>query len=387
MPGVRFPSSAITLGAGFALLIALSVAVTTWLDVSAAHSGFNDQIRSRGQIIADSTAEFIRDDVYHRDIDRVKEAAAVVASQPGVAFVEIRDADGRMFALKESQASGQSVPDGRRFERILAPGGQIVGTVTIGLNDAELRAQLSSITKSRIVQGLILFVVGTLMAMCLGVVFAIPLRKAAAAVRMLEHGNLTTRIDPAGTLEMRALGAAFNRMAERIEEDEREIKSHQDRLEKTVQERTGEIRSIASIGQLFRSELEIRNVFGKFSVQFKELVDHDSLVLYQYDGDAGLSLVSTAGIPAEWPDELQLPALWEDTGTDQLETVCATGISGHDDLFGGPGPVFASAESIAVPLIGRQGLIGTLVVMRSSSSFEPDAVARCRRVGSRSQAR
>ena len=226
MTGVRLPSSAITLGAGFAVLIALSVAVITWLDVSAARSGFNDQIRSRGQIIVDSTAEFIRDDVYHRDIDRVKEAAGVVAAQPGVAFVEVRDADGRLFARKDNQTSGQSVPDGRRFERILAPGSQIVGSVTIGLDDAQLRAQLSSITRSRILQGLILIVAGALLAMGLGIVFSIPLRKASAAVRMLEHGNLTTRINPAGTLEMRALGAAFNRMAERIEEDEGKLKTH-----------------------------------------------------------------------------------------------------------------------------------------------------------------
>lgn len=364
------------------MLIAFSLAVTTWLDVSAARTRFNEHVQSRGQIIADSAADFVSDDVYFRDIDNLREAAQVVAAQPGVAFVEIADAQGRVFARTSNQLPDESVPGARQFERVIAPGGQEIGLLTVGLDDDELREELSSLTRNRIWQGLILFGAGTALAAVLGVVFTTPLRRLAVAASMLERGQLSTRVTPIGTSEMRALGMAFNSMADRIEKNESSLKSHQDKLEKRVLERTEEIRSIAQIGRLLSSELNIHNIFADFAQQFNDLVRNDGLILYECGAETkDLTHVARAGQVTPWPDQLQLTDDWDRDPEGQFQVFKISGQVEHSRLLNDATIELGSARSVAIPLLSNQQPIGILFVTRGDVDFDADAIDKCRRIG------
>lgn len=378
---VRFPSSAITLGVGIVSLIALSLAVTTWLDVASAHSRFNKQIETRGQLIVDSAAEFARDAVYFRDIDRLKDVGKVVSSQPGVSYVEFVDEEGRSFLGIGNYEINASDTAAYVFERTIAPQGQVVGYIRVGLDDDELKSELNAITRKGIWQGLILFGTGTTLAIVLGLVFARPLSRAASAARQLADGDLSTRLDLAGTSEMRALGSAFNRMASQIEENEHSLKKEQEKLENRVSERTEELLSIARIGRLISSGLDVRQIFSDFGRQFNTLVEHDSLALYEHDSEAAQLKHVSSEQGLDWPERMALPGIWKDIEHVRLEVRQFSGQGGHDQLFDDETFGSVMAANVAVPLMSNQQMIGVLIVSRTSSEFDFEAIDRCRRIG------
>lgn len=73
----------------------------------------------------------------------------------------------------------------------------------------------------------------------------LPVRRLTEATRKLASGAVRTRVPRGGVRELDVLAAAFNRMAEELEQAQLAVRSHQALLESKVEERTRELQHLA----------------------------------------------------------------------------------------------------------------------------------------------
>ena len=73
-----------------------------------------------------------------------------------------------------------------------------------------------------------------------------PVRRLTRATRALTLGGHHVRVPPSGSLELDELGQAFNQMAERLAEADKEVSRHQQELEERVRTRTRKLTHLAN---------------------------------------------------------------------------------------------------------------------------------------------
>jgi two-component system, OmpR family, sensor histidine kinase BaeS len=209
------------LALALAAVALLSVALATVLADSGLNSRLNQSARERLHAAAGHTAQLAAG-LYEQQHGRwTAQTLTELGHLAGISGyrVAVYDPAGGLL--------GGSVP---RSPPALARAGVLAGGRTAGSvvltplqgqvltgADRQLRARLNTL---HLLAALAALATGVLAALLLAAPLARPLRQLTDAARRMERGDLDARVQPTGAPETAALGRAFNRLAETLEQEE-----------------------------------------------------------------------------------------------------------------------------------------------------------------------
>ena len=131
--------------------------------------------------------------------------------------VTVEPADGRRFGPADpgaDVASSNVVVDGRRIGEV------IVAQRGPGLLTPEEEHLQHSLDRLHLLAAVVSVAAALVVAFVLANTLSGPLRRIRTTAQQIERGDLTARVEPAGDVEMRAVGQALNRLAETLEHEE-----------------------------------------------------------------------------------------------------------------------------------------------------------------------
>jgi PAS domain S-box-containing protein len=149
---------------------------------------------------------------------------------------------------------------------------------------ANIEAQITRMTlqKSALAGGIIVLALGVGLFVASGIVR--PVRALTAATASVAGGDLSTRVGDVRGDELGRLGASFNAMAERIEQQSSALQRARDGLEQRVQERTAELTRTAERLQAEVVERERAEAANRESQQLLQaIIDNTPAVIYVKD--------------------------------------------------------------------------------------------------------
>jgi two-component system sensor histidine kinase AtoS len=224
--------------AGAVLVIVLVMATVIAVVEHRQRAAIIQEVRERGQALARSLAATSSAPLLLYNFTALEQNVARVASEPGVTYAIVLDADGNVaahsrfpdrvgFALPgpvdqvAAVATGPLVQDatderGRPLYDFVVPvtvSGQKWGAVRVGLSKRRMEEQ---IRRTRWELGgltVLTVMLGALAAALLAGRIARPVQQLAAGVSAISRGDLDQRIEPASTDEIGQLALAFNHMA------------------------------------------------------------------------------------------------------------------------------------------------------------------------------
>ncbi len=382
-------STWVIMAVAMALTAAIGMSVITLLDVRRARAEFRSQTTERALLLARSLSEVVADSLYYGDVDGLRDISDGIRGQPGLAFIQIYNSDGRIlvapdhtryavgtisdqFALSALADTSPVIRFDGDFLEVAAPvlaGDQILGGLHLGFDDEALHEAIAAMTAVRAWQAAVLIAVSVAISTLLARRMTRPIRRLAEAARSVAAGDWSARVAPAGPREIRSLTEAFNEMAVRVEESHRHLQDHSEILEREVNDRTRELRTLAEIGRTFSSSLHIDQVFQPFAEKVGEVIPHDFVSLAALNS-ARDTLVGQAasGIDVDGileGDTLPLtrPAVHEATRSRRAIVVTDRDVA--RGLLGFPGGKGsrdrpAPASALLVPLISSGSVIGLL---------------------------
>ena len=224
-------ASVLTLG--MVLVITLLTVVLTVFDVRQERTIFRDELQERGRLLTAALNDILADPLYHSDVDKLRDIAQVVGSEPDITYVQIFNPQGRI--LVDPLAGGtyptgamrddlelSAISDGQprmRFEgndleviRPIVIGSDVLGVARFGFDGDELGSEISGIILRHVWQGLALIAAGVALAFMVARYATRPLQALATVARQIGLGNLTTSVPTEGTRETVALGHAMEGM-------------------------------------------------------------------------------------------------------------------------------------------------------------------------------
>jgi len=131
--------------------------------------------------------------------------------------VTVETADGRRLGPAdpgEDVASASVVVDGQRIGQV------VVAQTAAGLLTPEEEQLQRSLDRLHLLAAAFSVAAALLLAFLLANTLSGPLRRIRTTAQRIERGDLAARVEPAGDVEMRAVGHALNRLAETLEHEE-----------------------------------------------------------------------------------------------------------------------------------------------------------------------
>ena len=242
-------------------LTTVLVTLDTALDVRRENAIFWQHFRQHSALLADTLNEVLREPLYLVDVDQVGDIAELVASQPGITYVQVYSPQGRLI-------KAETAPDAETFSAnddlltaavqnrqvmyqegihqldVATPimvGDDIIGVVRVGFDVKSLSQSTNAILLENATQGLGLLAVGALLSYLLARYAIRPRRTLTAAAKEIGAGQLDTAVQIGGTQEVALLGNALEGMRS-------ELRVLYQDLEQQVEIRTQELQ--ASIEQM-----------------------------------------------------------------------------------------------------------------------------------------
>jgi class 3 adenylate cyclase len=224
------------------LLVMLAVFALTFISIQREHANFEKELTEQAELFLETASHGLRDPLYRAQIDEMTDLSNQISDNPDITFFVVYDkagkilVDSRESALQFSQQIDALGSDILKYSgegiytkwekteivtgRAIKLGNQIVGAVSAGFSTKPLDEKIRAIT----IQGVILAIVTLLIGAGLTIVLARqitqPLSELNAVVARMSAGDLTQRVIYQSGDEVGQLGAAFNRMAEQLQERE-----------------------------------------------------------------------------------------------------------------------------------------------------------------------
>lgn len=246
------------------LLVLIVVVALTVLSVRREQASFRQDLEDQADLLLNTLPLTMRDPLYFLELDELLEVALVVAENDNVTFVEIYDDEGKLLIAgenpravfgQEADPLGQQLVQGEngdlylqwQDEQLLTGtgiwlGNQPIGAIAVGLSTAPLDAKLAGLTRQSLLLAAISLASGVGLALLFARQFTNPLSALTQVATNMAGGNLEQRIEPDSDDEVGRLGKAFDRMADAIQRRESDLRELAAGLEKTVGERTAELR-------------------------------------------------------------------------------------------------------------------------------------------------
>lgn len=182
-------------------------------------------LRSRAESIARMTAFGISSGLFFEDRQAVEEALQGARRNPELVYAAVRDFRGAEFAeLLPSESPGHEPEPGDDADEIYeatAPvvhNGARIGEVSLGFSLSDLKVEISETRRDIAMLSLMIFVAGIAGVIVVSTFITGPLSRMAAAVNLIEAGDLTQRADVSSGDEVGRLAGSFNTMISHIQE-------------------------------------------------------------------------------------------------------------------------------------------------------------------------
>ncbi len=227
-----------------------------------------------------------------------------------------------------------------------------------------------------------LLVMGLVVAVIAGSILArrmiVPIRALQAGAGKLGASDFSHRIEVHTGDELETLADQFNRMAEQLQES-------YSRLEQKVEERTRdlgqsvrELKALEEVGRAVASSLDLKSVLATVVTRAVEIAQADGGAIYEYDEAHGVfHLAEAHGLDPSMVEAIRALRIGRDESqlgeaAKQREPIVIPDLAERPnyplrDLTLAAG--FHSA--LVVPLVGAEGILGSLVVQRRASGPFP----------------
>ncbi len=247
------------------LLVVVGVLALTYLTVQREQASFREELQGQASLLLETLPRTMRDPLYRQEVDELIDIARVVSDNESVTSLKIYDHRGAVLVDAAArnpgfaqivEPLGQTLIEGERDQlyleweqdqllagRAIWLGNQPVGAVAIGLSTTPLDQKIAALTYQSILIAIVTLVLGVGMTFLFSRQITTPLSELAEVASQMAGGNLTTRVRVQSNDEVGKLGTAFNAMAEAIQKREADLRALAAGLERTVAERTAELRA------------------------------------------------------------------------------------------------------------------------------------------------
>lgn len=259
------------------LLVVGLVLLLTLVSIDSERATFKNELENQAKLLLDTMPRTMQDSLYRIELDELLDIARVANASENVLLVRIFDSSG--FVLVDGQHtmlafSGEADSEGVRLitlsrtgvllewqeDRLLAGrpiylGNELIGALQIGLSTKSLATKIETLTVQSLVVAGIALVFGIGFAFLFASQITTPLSQLVEVSGEMASGNLSTRVNMTREDEVGRLAKAYNQMAEAIQKRETELMQMTSSLEKTVEERTHELRD--NVKELVRANAEL----------------------------------------------------------------------------------------------------------------------------------
>ncbi len=247
------------------LLVLVVVVALTSMTVYRERASFQQALEEEADLLLETLPQTMRDSLYKLEVDELMDVARVVSDNENVTLFIVYDQQGAVLVdADEPQPVFSQRPDplGQALitaakeqvqldwqeEQLVAGravvlGNEPIGAVAIGLSTEPLERQIAALTRQSILLAVITLVLGGSLTILLAREITTPLAELANVASQMAGGDRDTRVTVQSSDELGQLGKAFNVMAAAIEKRETDLRELAAGLERTVQERTVELRA------------------------------------------------------------------------------------------------------------------------------------------------
>ena len=227
---------------------------------------------------------------------------------------------------------------------VLGERGQARGYVQLSISMLPLYTQMAQTWTTIVGVGIVVLLITVLASIVLARQIAVPVESLTATSEQIAAGRLDRRVAPAGPNEIRRLGLAFNRMAERVQEM---LAQQREFVDNAAHELRSPLTSLRLRLEMLQEHGEnnrelTRRYLGQMQNEIgylQRLVDH-LLALASVEGSdtqraAVMEAIDLAGLLAETADEMQIVAQ-------------ESGLALHVELADHLPPVNANPEQMSI---------------------------------------
>jgi signal transduction histidine kinase len=226
------------------LLVLVVVLALTYLTIEREQVNFHQELESQAHLLLETLALTMRDQLYRLEIDELIDIARVVGDNENVTLLKIYDSDGALLVdsaqddpvfSQETDPLGERLADSDQDEvyldwqddqlvagRSIWLGRQQIGAVAVGLSTAPLDEKIEALTFQALSIALVTLVVGIGLTFLFSRQITNPLSNFTEVAAEMADGVLATR--------------------DAIEKRETDLRDLAAGLERTVEERTAELR-------------------------------------------------------------------------------------------------------------------------------------------------
>jgi class 3 adenylate cyclase len=238
--------SNLSLGSKFSSLVSLlamlTVFVLTFLSIQREHLNFEKELLEKADLFLETVSLTMRDQLYRVQLDELQDLANLVSDNPNVNFFIVYDAEGKVLvdSRQTSALFSQKVdplgkilvmhdPAGMYINweenqlvagRVIILGNQPLGAVSAAFSTSPLDKKIAAITQQGIALAVITLLSGAVLTMLFSWQITRPLAELTEIATRVSAGVLTQRTSYLSSDEIGRLGAAFNQMAEQLQERE-----------------------------------------------------------------------------------------------------------------------------------------------------------------------
>ena len=250
------------------LIAAISVFTFLYYPGKLRREAYNSTF-AKADSIARMTAFSVAPAILFNDRANMEEAVLRARRNPDLVYLLILDAKGQVlvsFNPEKAEAAGYTQtrqgPQVFRAEKAygvftaatIASNGteETVGELFLGLSLSELESRIAGIKRTSGLVSLAVLLIGLVLVLGISTVITRPLNIMTEAVREIAAGDLSRRAIVKTNDEVGSLARSFNVMVDNLEKARTELKTLNAGLEKTIEERSLEIR------ERIRAEKELR---------------------------------------------------------------------------------------------------------------------------------
>jgi signal transduction histidine kinase len=247
------PSLKLKVFLSFALSYLAAVGAITYLTIRSHRNLLLEQMAQRARTGINLMELSVANRLYRLDVFQLETIAREAKALPDVEYAYIYDVKGRivgdfhedrrlLFSTFNDELgrriinSNETLVDINDHKGILDVSKPVVlnheklGGIRLGLNLNPMFDEMRTVTIRAVVISAAIFLVGLLIIFGITMRFTQPIERLTIAAKRIEEGNLQYRVNIDRDDEIGSLATAFDQMAERLMQRERELKQSQDTL-------------------------------------------------------------------------------------------------------------------------------------------------------------
>ena len=266
-----------------------------------------EEMQAQAQLFLSSLAVASSDALYFSDTNKLSDIARRLEQTPNLLFARFYDREGRLIGDASNAASVQSFeidPLGRqllqseaityRWESQQLVAGQAIilgrmpqGAISISLSTAPLQARIAAIRREGISAALLASAVGALFSLLFSRTIASPIKELAAATTQFGEDELEFSADGNRSDEIGELSRSFSLMELRVRQRTEELAQVNEEMDLADE-----------VARIMTSTLNIDEVYEKFALELKKLVDFDRASINVIDQEASTATLKYLFGPA-----------------------------------------------------------------------------------------